>query len=813
MHSVLEDLRYALRQLLKNPGFALTAVMSLALGIGATTAVFSVVYAALINPYPYTAADRIVRMTVQTKAGPGNGISLNGPQIQQLRKLSVIESVLAMEFRPLTLTGTGLPESVMAVALISNGFVDLGVPTMLGRGLLPSDALDRQDPQPVAVLSYKFWREHYLSSPGVLGKKLELDRKNYVIVGVAAPRFTWYTADVYLPLKVTQDPAATYIVNMRLRRGVSLNAADAALEPLIRQFDRDMPRHFPEDFRVQVEGLNEWVIRGGISQTLYILFGAVVLLLLIGCANVSILLMARGTVRQHELAVRAALGAQRPRIVRQLLTESMLLAAIGSALGVLASYGMVAGIRALLPKYAFAPEVVVRINLPVLWFSVCVALATGIVFGFLPAVYLSRMQLGRMMQTNGRRVAGNVSGRRTHNALIAGQIALTLLLLAGAGSAMKGFVRLMHTSLRYDPHNVMSVPIPLHANVYTTWAERAAYYEQLRQKVSEIPGVVMTAISSNATPPRSGWSTGIQILGQPATEHQMVSANFVNPEYFAILHIQVLQGEIWSETENRNGAHVAVINRTLAQRYFPKGDAIGHSVKIPQIEDRPPMIVSAPNIADSWLQIVGIVDDVRNDGLRDPVKPAVFLPYTLTMWQFTQILVRSDVPPLTLMHAVQTQLAAVNPEQQAFSIVRDLETWIADQPEWQQEHLAVWIFGFLAWLALALAAVGLYSVVSYTLAQRMNEFGIRVAMGAQRAHLVKITFASTLGSVSSGILVGLALTLALNTLLTKWAEDNSRDPNILLAGALLLISISGIACAIPARHASQIDPMTALRGE
>src|SRR5271170_6249962 len=307
MRTLVQDLRYSVRQLGKSPGFAMAAIVSLALGIGATSAVFSVVYAALMNPYPYLAADRIVRLAVDSKARSGETIDLNGPQIQQLRQLPAVEGVLAMDYHAMTMTGHDLPENVNAIGLISNGFNDLGVRPTLGRGILPADAIDGQDPQPVAVLSYKFWQTRMLGNPAVLGQTLQLDRKNYRIVGVAAPRFIWYSADVYLPLKLTQDLGPTCMVDVLLKPGVTAAAADAELQPLLQRFAQETPKHFPEHFKVHVEGLNDWVIER-MGGTLYLLFGAVALLLAIGCGNVSILLLARGTAREHELAVRTAVG-------------------------------------------------------------------------------------------------------------------------------------------------------------------------------------------------------------------------------------------------------------------------------------------------------------------------------------------------------------------------------------------------------------------------------------------------------------------------------------------------------------------------
>jgi predicted permease len=481
--------------------------------------------------------------------------------------------------------------------------------------------------------------------------------------------------------------------------------------------------------------------------------------------------------------------------------------------GVLTSYGALALIRGLLPQSTFPSEAVIRINLPVLCFSVTVALGTGVLFGLWPALQLSRTHIGQIMQSGAHRVAGSVRGRRAHSMLIAAQVALTLLLLAAAGSSMKGFAHLLHQPLGYDPHNVMAIGIPLRESSYHTWPARAAYFEQLREKVATTSGVTTAAISTDATPPRNGWIMGFEILGKPVINPPMGSINLISPEYFAALRIPLLQGRIWSDAENSKGAHIAVINRTLAQRYFPNGDAIGHSLKMPGIEGNPATVLSPPNIGASWLQIVGIAGDARNDGLRSAPRPAVYVPFTLSMTEGTEILVHSQPPSLTVLQAVREQLRTINPDQQTSSSVDDLETRLTYEPEWQQEHLAAWIFGVFAWLALALAAVGLHSVVSYTVAQRTNEFGIRIALGARRGDLLRMVFKSVLGSLGAGIFTGVALSLALSHVIAKWAQGNPRDPGILLAGTILLGLVSGLACVIPARRASKVDPMIAVRCE
>ncbi|HJX01050.1 MAG TPA: ABC transporter permease [Terriglobales bacterium] len=811
MQAVLQDLRFALRQLRASPGFAVVAVLSLAFGIGATCAVFSVVYAVLVNPYPYANSDRMIHLIVKDKGGNQRWVTLTGPQLQQLRKSNSVESVAAMDEWNLTTTGGDLPEDVTAVYFTGNAFNHFGVPALLGRNLLPADAPEGQDPQAVAVLGYQFWQRHYNGDPSIVGKTIQLTHKAYTVIGVAAPRFTWGDGDVYLPWKFTNDLARTVMPHIKLKPGVSRAAADAEFQILLEQFAKETPKHFPEQFKTAVQGLNDQFIER-LGSTLRLLFAAVVLLLVIGCGNVSILLLARGAARQHEMAVRSAIGAGRGRILRQLLTESLLLSFTGTLLGVLLGYKLLALIVNWLPAFSFPHEAAIKMNMPVLLFSIALALLTGITFGIAPALQSSRPQIAQVMQSSTRKMTAGVKGRRTYTALIAGQMALTLLLLASAGAAMQAFLRMMHVELGYDPHNVMSVGIPVHDNTYTNWQARATYFDQLRRKIAAMPEVVYAGISTNATPPDNGWEQRFEISGKPAAEQQRARLNFISAEYFSVLHIPLLQGRIFDQTETSRGARFAIINQTMARQYFPNGDAIGSQLRVPELKGEPPFQLTVPE-SDSWIQIVGIAGDARDDGVSKPIKPQFYVPYTMSMPVWTQILVRTQSEPLALVRAVRQQIQTVDPDQQVFREVRSLEGWIRNQPEYAREHMIAFLFAVFGALALALAATGLYSVVSYTVAQRTGEFGIRMALGALRKDVVIMVFRSAGGSVGSGVLAGVILALVLNQVLSRWIEGSPRNPLVLLGVTVVLIATSAVACLVPAKRASSVDPMVALRHE
>jgi putative ABC transport system permease protein len=811
MSLFLTDLRSSARELRKRPAFTLTAVLSLALGIGATSAVFSVIYAVLIDPYPYPGADRIVELRLKDKAGNDRYVILSGPQMDQLRQTKSIESVVGMNWWNLTTTDGDLPEDLQAVAVSADSATHWGIPAMKGRWFTPSDGPPGEDPQRVAVISYQFWQNYFVGDPNVVGRKLQLVHKTFEVIGVMPPRFTWGDAAVYIPLKVTQDPGLNFGASLKLRPGVTPVQADAELQPLVEQFAKESPSHYPDTFRVNVSSIVDLYARP-LGSTLYLLLAAVASLLLIGCANVSILLLARGAERQHELAVRAAVGANRLRIIRQLLTESLAIATAGAALGVLVAWRGLALITAFLPEDSFPSESVIKMNVPVLLFSVGLAFTTTIVFGLWPALQLSRPDVARLMQTSTRRVAGSAHARRTHGAMVSTQVALTLLLLTTASAAGKGFLGLMNADLGYDPRNAMAIPVPIHQNTHVSWQDRSEYFEQIRAKLATMPEVVEASAITNITPPPTvGEDARIEIMSRPGGEKPGARVTLVSPEYFSVLKIPLEQGRIFGHAETMRAAQVALVNQTMARQFWPNGDAVGQQIRVPALKSEPPYTLAAAGSSD-WLQIVGIVGDSRNDGLRKPVKPAIYVPYTLRMPMYTLILLRTRVPPMSIVRGIREQLVQIDREQQT-THVRDLQGWIARQEDYAQQKLVASLFGIFSILALALAVVGLYSVVSYGVATRTNEFGIRMALGAKATDVFRIVLASTSVNVGAGLVAGVILSIAFDKFAAKWVTESSRDPLILIGVTVLLIAAALLASVVPARRAAAVDPMDALRYE
>jgi putative ABC transport system permease protein len=776
------DLRHAVRQWRAAPGFAVVSILSLALGIGSTATVFSVVYGALLDLYPYRGADRMVQLRLYDRSGRRNFLLLPARQFSDFRRLDVLDGAVAMDNWEMASTGDALPEGIRTAHLSADAFAYFGVPTILGRAF--SDDSER-----VVVLGYPFWQRRYGGSRDVLGQTLELDHRNYTIIGVVPPRFRWGNSDVYTPLAMTSDLNRVYIVDARLKPGVSHQRAEAEMQPLLDQFARETPDRFPRGFRAHVASLTGAVV-GPFKGTLLLMFAAVAVLLAVGCANVSILLLARGAGRLHEFAVRSALGASRNRLVGQLFTESALLAASGGALGVLLAVEGVKAVVDWLPKGTFPPEVDIHLNAPALVFSAAVAVIAGILSGISPALRFSAPRLNELMRGAGQRATAGSGSRRSHDFLTAAQVALTILLFSAAGSAMRSFLNVYRTKLGYDPHHVLTAGISIPDGSYTTYEARAAFYSRIHKRVAALPGVRAAAVALFPIPPMEDVRQPLEIFGRTAQKGQIVDVQQTTGEYFSTLGIPLLKGRVWSEVETDRAAPIAVINQEMARHFWPGGDPIGQRVRLPNFTAFTSWMLAAKG-SNGWLEIVGVAGDTPNRGLREPVAPAMYVPYTLLMGDSMELVIRTESAPLTMVRAVREQIHSVDAGQPV-SKTRTAEDLLRAEG-WGREQFVASLFLVFAVLALALAATGLYSVTSYATALRAREFGIRMALGAQRSQVMRLALTSAVKTVGVGAAAGLTLSLAVKSFLARWIAGPVYDPVMLGAVIVTLLAASGLA--------------------
>jgi len=822
------DIRYGLRALRRNPGFSAVAVLSLALGIGTTTAMFSLIYAVLLHPFPYAGADRIMNPVLIDKQHPDqySWFPVGKAQLHYLRQAAPVDSALGFNNSHMEITGGALPEDIWGIYLSENAGTFFGVRPLLGRNIEPSDA--ENGGRSVVVLNYGFWQRHFGGDPHVIGRTLEIDHAPYTIVGVMPRGFAFNdltgVGDVYLPGNLMQGlanvPYFAYIPWIRLRPHVTLAAANAAIEPIVRQFAQH-PERFPAHLHLALQPLIA-PYQQETGRTLTLLLGGVVLLLIIGCANCSILLLARGRTRQHELAIRSAIGASRWRIVRQLLVEAVVISCSGAALGVAASYWL-ARLPLLLSPDSFPAESFVRINAPILAFSVALALLCGILFGLVPALRLSRHDSARVLP--GRGVVAAPAKHRW-SVLIAAQVALTLLLMATASTAIHGFLYLMQMPLGYDPANVMKLGIQLHVHDAAAWSRiqpreaRTAYIEQIREKLASVPGVSAAAVGIDATPPYVAdymGASSFQIDGTRDREQPQARVILVDQRYFAGLRIPLLQGRIWNADENARGDFIAVVNHAFATRYFSSSNAVsnavGRQLRIPGLTPWNRYAVTSTQ-STAWRRIIGVVGDARNDGVDRPVVPAMYLPYTAMMAPYVQFFVRTQGDPLTYLHSLRAAIASVASDQQisngAFNGTFTLNEAIERDAQYRRQRLFSILFAVFSAMALALALVGIFSVVAYSVAQRTTEFGVRLALGAPRARVLWVAARIALVSAAAGIVIGLTLDVFLGAVFAHWMQNAFAAGSLFAAAALLALSAL-LACLLPARHAISVPPGEALR--
>ncbi len=804
METLWQDLRYGARQLARSPGFTAVAVLTLALGIGANTAIFSVVHGVVLRPFSYHQPDRIVSLW-QTDLKEGNRrgpVSVANFLDWQERSRS-FEAMAILRPYGLDYTGAGYPESIRSW-LVSRGFFEiLGVRALVGRTFLPEEY--QPENNHVAVLSYGLWQRRFVGDPAIVGQKVVLDGLPFTIVGVMPAEFAFPDKkEIWAPFVVTEATRQTvhgaFLETVaRLKPGVTLAQAQAEMDAIAAQLREEQPSR-NQNVGVAALSLPDQLI-GHIRPALLLLLGAVGLVLLIACANVANLLVTRGAHREHEFAVRAALGAARGRLVRQLLTESLLLAFLGGAAGLLLASWAVSVIVAWSP--ADLPRLEqVSLNRTVLGFSITVSFLAAIAFGLLPAVRLSRVEVHASLKEGGRTAVGGGHHGLRH-ALVVGEVAVALVLLVGAGLLVRSFVRLMQVDLGFSPERVVALQVFVYGDKYPSNRERFQFFEEALQRLSALPGVEAAGAASYLpfVEAQIEMKTRLAVEGWPAPqagEEPLANVTIATPGYFRTMGIPLLRGRLFEELDNLDSARVVLINETLARRYWPNQDPTGRRITLSY---------GGPGARE----IVGVVGDVRQRGLLGEPVPEVFLPLRQAPFGSMTLLVRSAGDPLELLAAAKNQVWAVD---------KDLPVWssgsmtglIADSIADRRGFLL--LLGLFAAMALCLAVVGIYGVISLLTAQRTHEIGVRLALGAQRRDIFRLVLGQGMRLTLAGVALGLVGALLLTRLLSSFLFGvKPTDPLTLAAVAVLLAGAALLACYIPARRAMRVDPMVALRYE
>ncbi len=802
------DVRFAARGLWRSRGFAVSAILILAIGIAASTGLFAVVDAVVLHPLPYTGADRIVRVRLVPSSGPARPAMVNADEFLALKRASNLDGAYIRDSFTKTLGGTSFPESVWTEYYTGNALTLLGVQPTLGR--LFTDAEVPVGPQPphVAVLTHRFWQRHFGGQPNAIGQTLRLDGDVFTVIGVIPAEYAMDLTDIILPLRMPIDPAATWPVHVRVKSDVSMAAAQGELQQLYEQFARRRPDAFPSSFRVQLSRLVDEERAASHVPIVGLLFAASALLLLIGCANVTILLLARGRLRLHEMALRYALGAARSRLVSLLLCETLLIMITASVIAVIAVQQVLPLVLADVPGVVSQRASRIVVGPMAILFAVSMTAIAAVIAGLWPALTVSRPRSDAMRSASAVR-AGGGTGRIGSAILIAAQVTIAVVLLAGTGAAIRGLVDLYRAPAGYDPARVTIAQIYLPIGSYMTWPERVAVYERVRAEVSSEVSVEGSSISLIPTgpPPRTGSSTRIDADGLRATDREVL-AHSVASDYFSTLKMPLARGRMWTASDDARAEAVTVINETMARQVWPNDDPIGKRVRDRSFADRRPQwILNAPG-RDGWFEVIGVVRDVPNRGLRESIAPAMYYPYSAALSDTAVLIVRTKNDPAV---AERDLRMAVSRADGNLPIIRFItpDAFMG----WQQgEFVSAVLLGF-AGVAVILAAFGLFSVASYAIAHRTREFSIRMALGATRRTVLREALQSTAIAVACGLGTGLTLSLLLNSLLLRWSIRNMDDPLVLafVVGALLLTSV--LAAVIPAHRASGIEAAIALKSE
>ncbi len=810
-----QDVRYALRGFGKNPGFTTVALLSLMLGIGSSIALFSVVYGVLIAPYPYARPDQIWAPAVLGPNDPVRGWhQYSQRELSEIQKLPAFSDVMATSVKPVMLTGGINPESLYGVFLTGGAFNFLGVKPLIGRTIQPFDIGPGGEPQPVVVLSYGFWERVFNGDRRAIGQKIMLDEVPRTVIGVMPPRFGWWTSESFwlpMPINLADETGVNAI--MRLRPGITKQIAEQQLNELNVQFAAQNPGDYPKGHlrTLLLNYMDITVASGSMSASLHLLVAAVGLLLLIACVNVANLQLARTTGRVREIAMRLAIGAGRGRLVRQLLTESVLLSVLGGALGVLFAVVATRVIVALIPPDYVPNEARIAINGYVLLFSLAVSMFTGILFGLAPALRSSRPDLVETLKDGGGGATGSVRGQAMRSWLVVAEISLSVFLLTGASLAIRGFVQLIRTDPGFQPRRVLRIGVTVSPKRYPTLAQRNIFDRTLLESIMNLPGVRAAALG-NGGMPYSEWQSAYSLEGILPAEGQKITVSLISSKYPQTLGIPLIRGREFTPAEMDNGTHVALINESAA-RLWPTGqDPIGRHMRIDALAEVPdhPNVLE-PSGIDSAVTITGIIGDTKNQGLNEGTSPAVYLPYTLIAPPERQVAVRTAGDPLAILNGVRLKARELDKDA-ALAHPVTLDEVMGEQT--QQPRFNMTFFSGFAFLGLALAAIGIYSVISYNVTQRVHEIGVRMALGAKRGDIFRLVFLMVAKFAALGLAIGLGGSMALERIARFQAfADASFDVLSLAMVVLVLAAVALLAAWLPASRAGNLDPVTALRHE
>src|SRR6266853_473504 len=779
MGTLGQDIRYALRNLRKGPGFAAVAVITLALGIGASTAIFSVIDNILMEPFPYPGAQRYYSVFIHDseRSEPGGRPAFIGPELlDYMEQNHVFDGAIANDRTDvLYLAGEGT-QRLDGNFVTPGTFEFLGMPALLGRVMQPADY--EPGAPPVFVLRYKTWVKSFGADPAIVDKTFVLNGVSRTLVGIMPPRFGWGDADMWIPAKPSRAAGGKTVAGAfqqrwwmlgHLKPGITVKEAEADFAVIAKRLATVYPTEYPKRFTVQMDSLTNMVV-GRFKTTLYIVLAAVGLLLLIGCGNVANLLLARATTREKEFAIRSALGANRWRLIQQLLVESLILATGGAAAGTLLAWG---GLKSLV--------------------------------ALMPALKAARKDLNEPLRDSGKGISGGFRHGRLRDAVVVLEVGLSLTLLVAAGLLMRSFVALRDVKLGLRPDHVLVARLPLPVDRYKTADQVTGFYRPLLQRLKALPGV-LEATETSTLPPYGGIPSDIEVPGKTHVEKWNAMFQLVSEGYFPVLKIQFIDGRGFTEAEVNGARKLAVVNQTFAKKYLTNESPIGKQVRIAQLAE------FEDAVKEPTFEIIGLVADAKNRGLQDPPQPEIWVPYTVTGSAFRGILVRTASEPLTMMNAVQHEIWATDANV-AVTLTGTLEGYIS-QFSFAGPRFGFFLMSIFGAIGLVLVTIGVYSVLAYTTARRTHEIGIRMALGANRSDVQGMVIRMGLRLVGLGVGIGLIVSVALaRVIATQLWGVSAYDPWTLVCVPVLLLATGIVACWLPARRAAGVDPLVALRYE